>query len=107
RLRVGVRPDGERELLRRRCAVRRADVVLLRHGRERSPAESDDLLIRDRFPGALGRPGADGKSGVWYGSVWLVMRIPLTAAIALVLATAGPTAADNGQLTGNVGPGYS
>jgi plastocyanin len=35
------------------------------------------------------------------------MRIPLTAAIVLVLATAGPTAADNGQLTGNVGPGYS
>jgi len=35
------------------------------------------------------------------------MRTPLTAAIALVLATAGPTAADNGQLTGNVGPGYT
>src|ERR1041385_8305842 len=34
------------------------------------------------------------------------MRIPLTAAIVLVLAAAGPSAADNGQLTGNVGPGY-
>jgi hypothetical protein len=35
------------------------------------------------------------------------MRIPLTAAIVLVLAAAGPSAADNGQLTGNVGPGYA
>ena len=34
------------------------------------------------------------------------MRIPLTAAILLCLAVAGPTAADNGQLTGSVGPGY-
>ena len=38
------------------------------------------------------------------------MRIPLTTAIALVvlaLGAAGPSAADNGQLIGNVGPGYS
>jgi hypothetical protein len=34
------------------------------------------------------------------------MRIPLTAAILICLAVAGPTAADNGQLTGSVGPGY-
>jgi plastocyanin len=34
------------------------------------------------------------------------MRIPLTAAIVLVLAAAGPSAADNGQLTGTVGPGF-
>jgi plastocyanin len=39
------------------------------------------------------------------------MRIPLTAgflsALVLALLGAGPTAADNGQLTGTVGPGYS
>jgi hypothetical protein len=39
------------------------------------------------------------------------MRIPLTAgfllALVLALLGAGPTAADNGQLTGSVGPGYS
>jgi plastocyanin len=38
------------------------------------------------------------------------MRIPLSAAIALVvlvLAAAGPSAADNGQLTGSVGPGFA
>lgn len=38
------------------------------------------------------------------------MRIPLTTAIALVvlvLAAAGPSAADNGQLTGSVGPGFT
>jgi hypothetical protein len=35
------------------------------------------------------------------------MRIPLTAAILLFLAVAGPTAADDGQLTGSVGPGYA
>jgi plastocyanin len=40
------------------------------------------------------------------GTVWPRMRIPLTAAILLCLAVAGPTAADNGQLTGSVGPGY-
>jgi plastocyanin len=38
------------------------------------------------------------------------MRIPITTAIALVvlvLGAAGPSAADNGQLTGSVGPGYT
>jgi plastocyanin len=35
------------------------------------------------------------------------MRIPLIAAAALALAAAAPTAADNGQLVGSVGPGYA
>jgi plastocyanin len=34
------------------------------------------------------------------------MRIPLIAALLLALAAAGPTSADNGQLTGSVGPGF-
>jgi plastocyanin len=35
------------------------------------------------------------------------MRIPLIAAAAVALAAAAPTAADNGQLVGSVGPGYA
>jgi plastocyanin len=35
------------------------------------------------------------------------MRIPLIAAAAVTLVAAAPTAADNGQLVGSVGPGYS
>lgn len=35
------------------------------------------------------------------------MRTPLIAAAAVALVAAAPTAADNGQLVGSVGPGYS